>query len=137
MTDTATKPKARPAGFSAKLRSIAAAAFCCAATGGVVAQPIDTQRPQGEMLTRIEKAIDSYASRLNVPSSVVVYCRVQLQLDTRSAADGAIPFGVNYNTIATQEKLKNVIYVREAYETTYLKLCISRAKRDLDAAESP
>ncbi|WP_162596178.1 hypothetical protein [Methylobacterium sp. 17Sr1-1] len=102
-----------------------------------LAQAIDTARPQMEMMKRIDFEISNYATRLKLGSTVITYCRVQMQLDTRHASDGSIPFGVNYRNIQSQEELKNIIWIREAYEITYLKLCIARAKRDLEILEKP
>jgi hypothetical protein len=54
-------------------------------------------------------------------------------LHTVRPVDGSIPFGVNYRNIRMWEKLSLVIGVRERYELNFLKLCIARAKHDLDA----
>lgn len=80
------------------LRSLAAVALCLS-PAGAFAQAIDTARPQMEMMKRIEFEINNYATRLKLGSTVVTYCRVQMQLDTRHASDGSIPFGVNYRNI--------------------------------------
>jgi hypothetical protein len=97
------------------------------------AQRLDISKAQADMHSRIAAVVDLHSKRLGLPFHVVSYCRTEL--NSYAAAqpkNGAYPFGVNYNELKTQEDLDLVIALRESYEKTYLRLCLSRAKRDLD-----
>jgi hypothetical protein len=97
------------------------------------AQRIDTSKAQTEMHARVSVVVDQHASRLGLPRDVVSYCRTELNHHTETfPKNGSYPFGVNYNELKTQEDLDLVIALRESYEKTYMRLCLSRAKRDLD-----
>lgn len=74
------------------------------------------------MLNRIGAAVDAYAASVALDGSYVTYCYTQLGLATRHEPDGSIPYGVNYNTIRTEQELRSIIEVREAFETNYLRL---------------
>ena len=57
-----------------------------------------------------------------------------MHLDTRHETDGFIPFGVNYLEVKDTEQLEEIISAREAYERSYLILCLARAKAALREA---
>ncbi len=95
-------------------------------------EKFDTSAAQGEMFNRINAVVEQRAKDLGLGKDVVTYCRIELNDRTNQVPkDGSIPFGVNYNQISTAAELKTIIEVREAYEKTFLLLCLSRAKRDL------
>ena len=93
----------------------------------------DTTTAQVEMVGRVIATANAHAKKLGVGNEVVAYCQIELSNKTNQLPrDGLAPFGVNYNDIKTEAKLKQVIEAREAYEKTYLRLCLSQAKRDLE-----
>jgi hypothetical protein len=96
-------------------------------------QPFNRERAQGAMLMRVQKVTDEYAAALGLAPSVVSYCHTKLRLDTRHEADGSIPYGFNYRTSA-DEQVQLTLDVREAFETTYLKLCLADVKAKLSSA---
>jgi hypothetical protein len=99
-------------------------------------EKVDPSAAQGQMFNRINAAVEKHAQELGLGKEVVTYCRTELNLRTANTpTDGSIPFGVNYNEIRTVEELNTVIEVREAYEKTFLLLCLSRTKRDLSLAQ--
>jgi hypothetical protein len=101
-------------------------------------EKVDAGAAQGQMFTRINAAVEQRATELGLGKDVVTYCRIELNLHASHVpADGSVPFGVNYNEIKTTAELNTVIEVREAYEKTFLLLCLSRAKRDLSLAKEP
>lgn len=114
----------------AQFASVLAAAFLpCLAH----AQRLDVSKAQTDMHARVSVAVDQHASRLGLSRDVVSYCRTELNAHTDTyPKNGAYPFGVNYNELKTQDDLNLVISLRESYEKTYMRLCLSRAKRDLD-----
>jgi hypothetical protein len=98
-----------------------------------LAQRLDISKAQTDMHSRVSVVVDQHASRLGLPRDVVSYCRTELNGHTDTyPKNGSYPFGVNYNELRTQDELDLVIALRESYEKTYMRLCLSRAKRDLD-----
>lgn len=101
----------------------------------VSAQGVDATAAQGKMQGRISKEINQFLQHTGASSELYQYCSLEMALVlTQYPNNGFIPFGVNYNSITTQQHLDMVINSRETYETTRIKLCIARAKRDLDEA---
>lgn len=92
---------------------------------------VDTSAAQTQMFDRINAVVDKRAKEPKIDRDVVTYCRIEMSLHTAHSSDGSIPFGVNYNKISDAKELKTIIDAREAYEKSYLLLCISRAQRDL------
>jgi hypothetical protein len=104
-----------------------------AAPRSALSQAIDVGKAQTDMLSRVSRVVDQHASRLGLSRDVVSYCRTELNGHLDSfPSNGSYPFGVNYNQLKTQDQLDLVISLRESYEVTYMRLCLSRAKRDLD-----
>jgi len=99
----------------------------------VNAQTLDTDAAQAAMLKRISAAVEANAKRIGAPGDLITYCRVELSLHTEHAADGLVPYGVNYYNIHSQAELDIIINVREAHERNYLMLCLARATQDLKA----
>lgn len=107
-------------------------AVIVAVIGPAAAQTLNTTRAQGDMYQRILTATNSYARQLGLDDTYVAYCQTKLSLETsHQPPDGLIPYGVNYNTIATQQQLDQVIAIREAFETVYLRLCLADAKSSM------
>jgi hypothetical protein len=76
-----------------------------------------------------------YATRVGLESSFVSYCKTDLELQVQNhLRDGSIPFGVNYREIPDQNYLQAILATREAYETSYIILCLAKAKATLTAA---
>ena len=99
-------------------------------------EKVETAAAQAQMFTRINAAVEQKAKELGLGKDVVTYCRIELNVHTAHIpTDGSIPLGVNYNEIKTIAELNTVLEVREAYEKTFLLLCLSRAKRDLTPAK--
>jgi hypothetical protein len=93
---------------------------------------LDVSTPQLEMIKRVSAAAERHAQKLGLNNEVLSYCQIELSNKTNQLPrDGLYPFGVNYNNIKTAQELERVISAREAYEKTFLLLCLSRAKRDL------
>ena len=113
-------------------RILIAALLIAAPAHAQISQP-DVGKAQGAMLTRVQKSVDRFLTAYKLDSMYAGYCRIQMALDTRHEADGSIPFGVNYLEIKDRDTLNIVISAREVYETAYLKLCLSKALKTLDA----
>lgn len=107
----------------------------------VVAEPVSeetVQRVQGEMMNRVSEAAARYARQISLDQTYVSYCNGELYLKTyQHPANGYIPFGVNYNEIRDSERLSLVLSSREAYEKSYLILCLANAKNALREAARP
>jgi hypothetical protein len=85
------------------------------------------------MIGRVSVAAERHAQKLGLGKEVLSYCRIELDNKTNQfPRDGLYPFGVNYNNIKTAQDLQLIISQREAYEKTFMLLCLSRAKRDLE-----
>lgn len=111
---------------------LGAFALVVALVDGASAQTLDTGRAQGEMYRRIQAATDAYARSLDLGDVYISYCQTRLTLETaHQPTDGLTPYGVNYNSITTQQRLDDVIAIREAFETVYLRLCLADAKASL------
>jgi len=93
---------------------------------------------QMQMIDRVEKTVEKYATQIKMDWSYVSYCKSEMNLHTSTHVGiNDIPFGVDYNKITDSEYLKAVITVREQFETSYLKLCLANAKNQLaEAARS-
>lgn len=97
----------------------------------------EQMRAQGDMLRREDAAIKAYAGKIGVSDELVSYCQTRLNMETANAPAGMIPFGVDYRTIEDTKQLSTIIYARESYETSYIKLCLANAKKALKDAERP
>jgi hypothetical protein len=94
---------------------------------------LDTTAAQAQMLQRVFKNIDAFMAQVGATSEMNTYCRVLLnRFDDSAPKDGSVPFGVDYNQVKTQQELDTIIEVREAFETVFLKRCLSRAVQDLN-----
>lgn len=95
----------------------------------------DVQKAQVAMLGRVSDAAYAYAKKIGIDESYVSYCYTEMGMHTDAQPDnGKIPFGVNYNNIRDAENLATIINVREAYERSYLTLCLANAKAALNRA---
>ena len=107
----------------------------------VKADPVsqkDVMQAQFQMLNRVSTTVNQYAEKIGMDPAWISYCRSQMRLQTfQHPTDGAIPFGVNYNSITDSETLDNVIYARESFERGYLILCLARTKNELVEADKP
>ena len=93
---------------------------------------LDVSAPQAAMIQRVNAAAERHAQKLGLSNEVLSYCQIELNNKTNQfPRDGLHPFGVNYNNIKGTQELERVISAREAYEKTFLLLCLSRAKHDL------
>ncbi|MGH8467551.1 MAG: hypothetical protein ACREVY_00700 [Gammaproteobacteria bacterium] len=103
------------------------------------AEPVtqgQVDKAQGEMIKRVSDAVARYAKQINVDAAYVSYCDGELYLKTHAhPANGYIPFGVNYRDIKDSERLELVISSREAYEKSFMTLCLANAKNALQDAE--
>ena len=116
---------------------ISALCMTTAAVGEIVSQK-DVQRAQGEMLMRVQDAVNRYARQINIEHGYVNYCSNELHLRTREhPADGFIPFGVNYKKITDSETLALILSSHENYERSFLILCLANAKNTLREAGQP
>jgi hypothetical protein len=116
--------------------AIACAAFALMATP-CLAQPLqpgDADRAQGEMIKREDAVWRGYLATIGLDESYLSYCQTSMALATKRTADGEIPFGVNYSTLGTADKLRLVISVREAFETNFVRLCLADARARLNSA---
>lgn len=105
-------------------------------TATLAQEKLDITTPQVQMHNRISAMVDQRAQQLGLSQDVVTYCRIELNHKTETfPKNGSIPFGINYNQITDMTELTIVITGREAYEKTFMLLCLSRAKRDLSVAE--
>ena len=96
---------------------------------------IDIGAAQARMLERIRADVTRYASEIGIPQEFVTFCQIELHLKTYAhPTDGYIPLGVNYNQISDQNQLNEVIAAREAYERSFLTLCLANAKKILQDA---
>ncbi len=87
---------------------------------------------QSEMLRRIMDAVALYARSINIGNDYVNYCYQELHLKTEGhPANGSIPFGINYRQITDSDRLAQVLSVREAYEKSFLTICLANAKNAL------
>lgn len=92
-------------------------------------------RAQGEMLTRVSAAADAYAKSIGIGDGYITYCRVKLNMvGDGHPKDGSIPFGINYRDV-TRETLTLTISAREAFERSFLTLCLAEAKNTLRSAQ--
>jgi hypothetical protein len=106
-----------------------------ATTAPIAAQGIDTDRAQSQLRLQVDKTISQFVQRIGADKDLQGYCEMEMHLHTyQHPANGQIPFGVNYRDIRSQQHLNLVIGARLVYETNFLKLCIARAKHDLDRA---
>ena len=107
------------------------------AAGSANAQAVSHEeagRVQSEMLVRVSNAVTAYARSIGMDSNYITYCRVEMDLIADGhPKDGNIPFGINYYDV-TRETLNHTIAVREAFERSYLTLCLAEAKNALRAA---
>jgi hypothetical protein len=118
--------------------AIACAAFALMATP-CLAQPLqpgDADRAQVEMSKREDAVWRAYMATVGLDESYLSYCQTSMELATKQPADGQIPFGVNYSTLGTVDKLRLVISVREAFETNFVRLCLADARARLNSARS-
>lgn len=99
------------------------------------AAALDYMRAQGDMITRVERAVDEFSRKIGATTEMKAYCRVEMDLATvHYPKNGSIPFGVAYNEIVSQETLDLVIYNREAFEKNFLMRCLSQTVKDLSLA---
>jgi hypothetical protein len=108
------------------------------AAANAIAEPVtkaEVQRAQGAMLNRITSAVTAYSTSIGIAAEYVTYCYTKLNLETEGhPQDGSVPYGVNYDTLVEGDELRVIIQVREAYEKSFLKLCLAEAKSTLDRA---
>jgi hypothetical protein len=89
-------------------------------------------RAQVEMFRRIEKATTNYARQIDISENYIAYCHLELHIKTYAhPRNGHIPFGIDYNSIADQGTLDRIISARENYETSFIILCLAKAKKTL------
>jgi hypothetical protein len=127
--------EARMRNAISKSRAALLATFALALSASATAEVSELQsvEAQAAMFKRIDEAVAAYVQQSGIDESYVGYCRTKLSMDTNAVpADGSIPFGVNYNKIATADELSTVIAARENFERSYLILCIANAKSALD-----
>ena len=85
------------------------------------------------MLNRVSSEIDAYAERIGIDHDFVTYCRTEMNIRTDGLPDdGSIPFGIQYSEIFDKDELNLIIEVREAYERSFMMLCLANAKNALD-----
>jgi hypothetical protein len=91
----------------------------------------DITRAQVEMHQRINADVNRFAREIDfLDRDWDTYCRVEMDLKKHTQPqDGNVPFGVNYGNINSEEELRSIISVREAYEKSFLKLCLAKAKK--------
>lgn len=98
--------------------------------------PEEVEKAQSEMLKRIDASIKKYAARIGIDPWYIAYCRGKMDIElSLYPVNGSIPFGVDYKTISSSDRLELVLSNREAFETGYLQLCLANAKSSLKAAE--
>lgn len=95
----------------------------------------EVQRAQAEMLNRVLADIRAYVAEIALDGSYATYCFNKMALDKSRAPDGMVPFKVDYNTIADRDELETVLHTREVFERSYMKLCLTDAKRTLKSAK--
>ena len=88
------------------------------------------------MLSRITSEVEAYATTINIDPEYIVYCRIEMnnKIDLLPK-NGSIPFGINYFQIADSQTLRSVIYNREVYEKSSIKLCLANVKKTLSDAK--
>ncbi len=97
---------------------------------------LDIMTPQVEMSKRVSAAAAQRAQELGLSNDALTYCRVKLNYKEDSfPRNGEIPFGVNYKQITSHKELSQVIAAREGYEKTFMLLCLSKVKQQLEAAK--
>lgn len=97
---------------------------------------LDIMTPQVEMSKRVSTVALQRAQELGLGNDAITYCRVRLNYKEDSfPQNGEIPFGVNYKQITSPKELSQVIAAREGYEKTFMLLCLSNVKQQLDAAK--
>jgi hypothetical protein len=91
---------------------------------------------QIEMLSRINNEVEAYATTINIDPEYIVYCRIEMnnKIDLLPK-NGSVPFGVNYFQITDNQTLRSVIYNREIYEKSSIKLCLANVKKTLRDAK--
>jgi hypothetical protein len=106
-----------------------------------LAEPVaesDVQIAQLDMLNRISEATIQYAEKISLDDSYITYCKSELYLKTyQHPPNGYVHFGINYGEITDSERLNLVINSREAYEKSFIILCLANAKNILNEAEDP
>lgn len=122
-------------------RTLSVAAFVSLCSVPAIAEPVTeamVQKAQDEMISRVSEAAARYARQISLDQAYVSHCNGELYLKTyQHPANGYIPFGVNYNEIRDSERLNLVISSREAYEKSFLILCLANAKSALREAARP
>jgi hypothetical protein len=99
-----------------------------------MAQPLDRDKAQGDMLLRVSRSVGAFAAQIGLPKLYVTYCFTKLNLSRKNLpVDGDIPYGVYYNT-ANDETVRLTLSSREEYETGYLMICLAEAKNAISAA---
>jgi hypothetical protein len=99
-----------------------------------IAQPFDRDKAQSDMLLRVARSTSAFAAQIGLPKLYSTYCLTKLNLSTKNQpVDGALPYGVNYNT-ASDETVRQTLAVREEYETGYVMVCLAEAKNAISAA---
>ncbi len=93
------------------------------------AEKVQVQR---EMLRRVSRVVNQFSQRIGASEELVSYCDNELRLHTLGGSNYTA-FTRNYKYITDMPTLNHMLLVREKYEVTFLKLCIARAKRDIDA----
>ena len=109
-----------------------------ATSSATLAVQVDTEavaEAQGQMISRVQAEMDAYAKRLRMDPSIVTYCNGERHLHTyQYPLNGQLPFGIIYNQIKDSERLEQVLRVREAYDSWFLRLCITNAKLTIERA---
>jgi hypothetical protein len=119
-------------------------AFICAVLLNPISAAADpvtqagVNNAQSQMLARIHDAVARHAAEIEIDPMYVSFCQSEMHLRTFShPTNGYIPFGVNYNSITDSERLEHVLSAREAYETSFMFLCLANAKNALRQAKKP
>jgi hypothetical protein len=113
-----------------------AACLLAGSASAQLATDEEAARAQDEMYARILPVVNGYAASIGLDQGYVSYCETSLNMLTNTQPkDGLMPFGVTYLAIP-RVKLKNTIAVREAFEKSYLTLCLAKAKATLRAASA-
>jgi hypothetical protein len=99
-----------------------------------MAQPLDRDKAQNDMLLRVSRSAGAFATQIGLPKLYVTYCFTKLNLSHKNLpVDGDIPYGVNYIT-ASDETVRMTLSAREEYETGFLRVCLAEAKNAISAA---
>jgi hypothetical protein len=113
-------------------------AICClaapiAARADSKAEIAEALRTQGPAIKQAMRAMDDYASSLNLDPMFVSYCRGELELHTYFyPTNGNIMFGFDYNKSTSAEDIKAAVSFRMQYELSYVMICLSGVKKSLD-----